>query len=70
MLKLISDVSAVLNLDDFYICEKSNGLDELIFNMSIYDDNYPHVLEEAVIEYEQQYLVKAIDAGASTAKVK
>lgn len=70
MLKLISDVSAVLNVDDFYICEKSNGLDELIFNMSIYDDNYPHVLEEAVIEYEQPYLVKAIDAGASTAKVK
>lgn len=70
MLKLVSDVSAVLNVDDFYICEKSNGLDELIFNMSIYDDNYPHVLEEAVIEYEQPYLVKAIDAGASTAKVK
>lgn len=70
MLKLISDVSAVLNVDDFYICEKSSGLDELIFNMSIYDDNYPHVLEEAVIEYEQPYLVKAIDAGASTAKVK
>lgn len=70
MLKLISDVSAALNVDDFYICEKSNGLDELIFNMSIYDDNYPHVLEEAVIEYEQPYLVKAIDAGASTAKIK
>lgn len=70
MLKLISDVSAVLNVDDFYICEKSNGLDELIFNMSIYDGNYPHVLEEAVIEYEQPYLVKAIDAGASTAKIK
>lgn len=70
MLKLISDVSAVLNVDDFYICEKSNGLDELIFNMSIYDDNYPHVLEEAVIEYEQPYLVKAIDAGSNTAKIK
>lgn len=70
MLKLISDVSAVLNVDDFYICEKSNGLDELIFNMSIYDTNYPHVLEEAVIEYEQPYLVKAIDAGANTAKIK
>ena len=70
MLKLISDVNAVLNVDDFYICEKSNGLDELIFNMSIYDTNYPHVLEEAVIEYEQPYLVKAIDAGASTAKIK
>lgn len=70
MLKLISDQSAVLNVDDFYIVEKTSGLDELIFNMSIYDPNYPHVLEEAVIEYEQPYLVKAIDAGPDTAKVK
>lgn len=70
MLKLLSDSNAVLNVDDFYIKEQASGLDELIFNMSIYDENYPHVLEEAVIEYEQPYLVKAIDAGADTAKVK
>lgn len=70
MLKLLSDSNAVLNVDDFYIKEQTSGLDELIFNMSIYDENYPHVLEEAVIEYEQPYLVKAIDAGADTAKVK
>lgn len=70
MLKLLSDFNAVLNVDDFYIKEQASGLDELIFNMSIYDENYPHVLEEAVIEYEQPYLVKAIDAGAEQAKVK
>lgn len=70
MLKLLSDKSAVLNVDDFYIVEKMSGLDELIFSMSIYDENYPHVLEEAVIEYEQPYLVKAIDAGKDTAKIK
>lgn len=70
MLKLLSDSNAVLNIDDFYIREQASGLDELIFTMSIYDENYPHVLEEAVIEYEQPYLVKAIDAGADTAKVK
>ncbi len=70
MLKLLSDKSAVLNVDDFYIFEKMSGLDELIFSMSIYDENYPHVLEEAVIEYEQPYLVKAIDAGKDTAKIK
>lgn len=70
MLKLLSDSNAVLNVDDFYIKEQASGLDELIFNMSIYDENYPHVLEEAVIEYEQPYLVKAIDAGAEQAKVK
>ena len=70
MLKLLSDSNTVLNVDDFYIKEQASGLDELIFNMSIYDENYPHVLEEAVIEYEQPYLVKAIDAGAEQAKVK
>ena len=70
MLKLLSDSNAVLNVDDFYIKEQASGLDELIFNMSIYDENYPHVLEEAVIEYEQPYIVKAIDAGAEQAKVK
>lgn len=70
MLKLLSDSNAVLNVDDFYIKEQTSGLDELIFNMSIYDENYPHVLEEAVIEYEQPYLVKAIDAGSEQAKVK
>lgn len=70
MLKLLSDTNTVLNVDDFYIVEKVSGLDELIFEMSIYDENYPHVLEEAIIEYEQPYLVKAIDAGKEWAKVK
>lgn len=70
MLKLLSDSNKVLNVDDFYIVEKVNGLDELIFQMSIYDENYPHILEEAVIEYEQPYLIKAIDAGKELAKVK
>lgn len=70
MLKLLSYENAVLNTDDFYIKEMADGLDELIFNISIYDENYNKIIEESVIEYEQPYLVKAIDAGASTAKVK
>lgn len=71
MLKLINGTEAeVVNVDDFYIKEESDGLDELIFNISIYDPIYPKILEEAIIEYEQQYLIKAIDAGSSTAKVK
>lgn len=71
MLKLITEgKTEVLNVDDFYIKEKADGLDELIFNISIYDKAYPDILEEAAIEYEQRYLIKAIDAGSSTAKVK
>ncbi len=70
MLKLLSNNNAVLQVDDFYIVEKGNGLDELIFNISIYDENYPYILEEAIVEYEQPYIVKAIDGGTRTAKVK
>ena len=71
MLKLITEgKTEVLNVDDFYIKEKADGLDELVFNISIYDKAYPDILEEAAIEYDQRYLIKAIDAGSSTAKVK
>lgn len=70
MLKLASNGGAVINTDDFYIYHKSDGLDQLIFNLSIYDENYPKIVEEAVIEYGQPYLVKAIDGGSDTAKIK
>ena len=70
MLKLVSNGGAVINTDDFYIVQKASGIDELIFNLSVHDENYPKIIEEAVIEYEQPYLVKAIDAGVRTAKVK
>ncbi len=70
MLKLVSNGGAVINTDDFYIVQKASGIDELIFNLSVHDESYPKIIEEAVIEYEQPYLVKAIDAGVRTAKVK
>lgn len=70
LLKLLSNENKILQVDDFYIVEKSTGLDELIFNVSIHDENYPYILEEAIVEHEQPYVVKAIDGGASTAKVK
>lgn len=70
MLKLLSSENQVLQVDDFYILEKSNGLDELVFTISIYDENYPYILEEAIVEYEQPYIIKAIDGGSDTAKVK
>lgn len=72
MLKLIDGTpeGGLIDTDDFYITYKSNGLDELVFNLSIYDPVYASLQEESVIEYEQPYLVKAIDGGGSTAKIK
>ncbi len=71
MLQLINGVdNPIINTDDFYIAHKWSGLDELVFNLSIHDPAYKSILEEAVIKYEQPYLVKAIDGGSSTAKIK
>lgn len=60
----------MINTDNFYITHKTSGLDELIFDLPINDPAYPNLLEESVIEYEQEYLIKAVDAGANTAKIK
>lgn len=71
MIQLINGLdNPILNTDDFYITEKWSGLDELVFEISIYDPAYSSILEEAVVQYKQPYLVKAIDSGANTAKVK
>lgn len=70
MLKMNSNGGAVINTDDFYIVQKASGVDELVFELSVHDENYEKIMEECEIEYEQPYLVKAIDAGMSTAKVK
>ena len=69
MLKLLNGQdNPVLNIDNFYIDELWSGLDELVFDIPITDPAYKSILEEAVVEYEQPYLVKAIDGGSSTAK--
>ena len=71
MLKLLNGQdNPVLNIDNFYIDELWSGLDELVFDIPITDPAYKSILEESVVEYEQPYLVKAIDGGASTAKIK
>lgn len=71
MLKLLNGAdNPVLNIDDFYIDELWSGLDELVFDIPVEDPAYKSILEEAVIEYEQPYLVKAIDAGKTQAKIK
>ena len=58
--------------DDYYIRQVDTGRDELIFNISIWDELYPLIVEEASIQDRDQmhYLVKAIDAGTDAAKVR
>lgn len=71
MLQLINGVdNPIINTDDFYIAHKWSGLDELVLNLSIQDPAYKAIMEESLIKYEQPYLVKAIDGGSSTAKIK
>lgn len=67
-----NDTAYPLKVDDYYIRQVDTGRDELIFNISIWDELYPLIVEEASIQDRDQmhYLVKAIDAGADTAKVR
>lgn len=73
MLTLYANNTAYpIKCDDYYIRQLVSGRDELIFNISIWDELYPLIVEEASIQDRDQmhYLVKAIDAGADTAKVR
>ena len=56
---------------EYYIRELANGLDEVIFDLSIYDPIYAIMAEEENIvdRAGQTYKVKQIDAGGSTAKI-
>lgn len=77
MLTLYTSSGAIpLNVDNYYIKQLASGYDELCFEISIWDSAYPQIQEEASV-YEHSdatdaayYLVKAIDAGAETAKIK
>ena len=64
--------NVVLEQDEYYIKQLATGLDELIFDISIHDANYPGLTEETPIRDrdQQTYLVKSIDAGRTAAKVK
>ena len=70
MLTLLS-TGEILRCDDYYLRELADGLDELIFQISIWDPAYPRIVEEARIRDRdaQVYLVKQIDGGADVAKV-
>lgn len=56
---------------EYYVRELASGLDEVIFDISIYDPIYAVLQEEEQITDRggQRYLVKQIDAGADSAKV-
>lgn len=70
MLTLL-DNKEVLRCDNYYVRELANGLDELIFTISVWDPVYPYLVEEAQIQDSggQTYNIKQIDGGADMAKV-
>lgn len=75
MLTLITNSGAVpLHIDDYYIKHLASGLDELIFTVNIWDEEYQLIQEESSIQENSgtpiNYLVKAIDGGSSTATIK
>jgi hypothetical protein len=60
-----------LDITEYYVRELASGLDEIVFDMSIWDSKYRLIQEEdnIVDRGGQRYLVKQIDAGATTAKL-
>lgn len=76
MLTLYTGGEAVpLHIDDYCVKELASGLDELVFTLSIWDDEYLMIQEESsIIEQSDgksaNYLVKAIDGGSNDATVK
>lgn len=60
-----------ISQDDYYIRELASGYDEVIFHVNIRDPIYQYVREEAIIRDRDQneYIIKQIDAGNTTAKV-
>ena len=66
-----NDSQIVIANDDYYIRQMASGLDEVVFTISIWDEAYPHLVEEASIRDRdrQWYLIKQIDAGNETAKI-
>jgi len=71
MLQLLTGSGAILRCDDYYIREKIDGLDEVIFTIDVWDPVYPELVEEAKLRDrdKQTYVIKQIDQGVSTAKI-
>lgn len=68
---MLLETGETLRCDDYYTRELLSGLDELVFQISVWDPAYPRITEEAQIRDRdrQTYLVKQIDGGADVAKV-
>lgn len=73
MLKLLNGSGAgqILRCDDYQIHEFANGLDEVEFEISIWDPAYPLLTEETQIQDRDRttYLIKQIDGGDEYAKI-
>lgn len=75
MLTLYANNSTIpLQIDDYYVKHIASGLDELVFQISIWDENYQKIQEESSIRESSgtpiNYLVKAIDGGKENATIK
>lgn len=75
MLTLITNSGSVpLHIDDYFIKHLASGMDELIFSVNIWDEEYQLIQEESSIQENSgspiNYLVKAIDGGKSAATIK
>lgn len=57
--------------DDYYVRLLASGLDEVVFQVSIRDDVYKYITEEARIRDRDgnYYIIKQIDAGNENAKI-
>lgn len=60
-----------IDITEYYVRELASGLDEIVFDISIWDPNYALMAEEdnIVDRGGQRYLIKQIDAGSVTAKI-
>lgn len=60
-----------IQYDDYYIRQLASGLDEVVLNVSIWDELYPLMVEEASIRDRDQqwYLIKQVNQGKDTAKI-
>lgn len=73
MLKFLNGSGAgqIIRCDDYQVHELANGLDEVEFQISIWDSAYPLLTEETQIQDRDRniYLVKQIDGGDEYAKI-